>query len=375
MDSHADTLFNGPQPIGRNEWITWPTENGETIVARAIEPQDRPNDPFHVRIFCLDQMNRLTETGRYTLYRPGNSPPPPPRATVWLESPPPPRPRADGLDPADLRQTILARRPQPKPTYRYAGPSSNGAVDLTHWLMMGLHTLHEPKATPLVQVRNHNIYAALVSRLFMTDNATPSAFSVGGSWHGLLTRGHELEETKAIFSGARTQALPMSAAQALYHWHVDTLAVTSHLPGENDCPLCLAQGHRVHNPSRHRIDGCAFSAILIRCILTAWRERFPSETWTDPLTDPLAFSEIVPGHGLPRDRTLRRAFALGLRPVGQRDAPQVFALLRGLTIQAINEASRSTWHAQQDGLDPISSDLYHAWTVPISPSPPLCNMQ
>ena len=358
--SHVEVLLRGAMPIQRDEWVTWRADDGATTVARAIESQSTLVSPFLVRLYALDRMHRLTPTGRYGRYDPGSSHPAPVRATVWLETAPPPRQRADGLDPAILSQTILAVRPPAKPIFRYAGPASLGAVNPTQWRVRGGATLRAAVSTSLAHAQNHALYAALVSRRFTTDNALPSAFAIGGRWRGLLTRGRAQQETHAVFSGARTQALPMRAAQTLYHWHVDTLAVRCHLPGESLCPLCRAQGHRAANTSRHRLEGCAFSAALIRCAMVAWRDRFPNETWTDALTNPPAFYEIVPGGGLPRDRTLSRAIALGLRPDGQRAEPEAFALLRGLLMDAIEVTARQTWNAQQAGLEPRTADLYHA---------------
>ena len=60
------------------------------------------------------------------------------------------------------------------------------------------------------------------------------------------------------------------------------------------------------------------------------------------------------------DRVFQRALALGLRPAGQRDGHEAFALIRGLLFEEIDRTVHATWAAQRDGLTPRVADLYHA---------------
>ena len=60
---------------------------------------------------------------------------------------------------------------------------------------------------------------------------------------------------------------------------------------------------------------------------------------------------------MPNDKEMRRAVVLGLRPDGQRQLKEAFALLRGLTIDAIARSRDAS-----GGSDPCTAaaDLYHA---------------
>ena len=256
-------MADGPRPVARGEWVTWTVAPDTVTVAQAIESQADLDSPFHVRIFNLDRMHRLTSSGTYVQYRPNADHPAVCRAVVWKEQEADTRHRADGLDPDSLRQTILPRRPPKQLQYRFGGTVVGGAVDPSRWQLLSFRTLREPTPTPLLRVRNHHLYATLVAKRFQTDLAFPRAFRVGGTWHGLLTHGREEEETHDVFSLARTQLLPLHATQSLHHWHHDSNAVLAHMPGGGPCPICQATGHAAPNTSRHRLTGCAFCGLLI----------------------------------------------------------------------------------------------------------------
>ena len=104
-------------------------------------------------------------------------------------------------------------------------------------------------------------------------------------------------------------------------------------------------------------------ALLYRCILHKWRAFRPEDTWTDPLTTPAAFQEIVPGTGIPGDRALQRGIAIGLRPPEQSSSPEAFALVRGLTIHELEAQAHATAVAIQKGLRPLAADLYRAVAI------------
>ena len=61
------------------------------------------------------------------------------------------------------------------------------------------------------------------------------------------------------------------------------------------------------------------------------------------------------------DTRLVRALALGLRPKEERARHrQQFAAARGLMMAALDDLTRATWHARQQGTPPLAADLYRA---------------
>lgn len=124
--------------------------------------------------------------------------------------------------------------------------------------------------------------------------------------------------------------------------------------------MCAAQGIQADDTSHHRAVSCPLTGVVHRLVWARWDDVAGSNsTWLAPLLTRNPPLRLVPGSdAIPPNRDLTRALTLGLRPEGERDRPEGFALVRGLVITELAEASRTAWRAQQAGLQPEAADLY-----------------
>ena len=128
------------------------------------------------------------------------------------------------------------------------------------------------------------------------------------------------------------------------------------------CAVCAAQGADRADGTDHRAYGCPLTTLACRAVFGAWG-RFSGDTWPQPLACSNRASEITPLAGdMPADPQLRRVIGLGLRPQGQEDHGEAFALVRGLLLHEIDMTHNAAWHAAQDGTPTVASDLYGAVT-------------
>ena len=244
---------------------------------------------------------------------------------------------------------------KPIMTWRWQGDLDDGALDLSTTFLIRDTTLAPPPnepptvasprgeddpspGAPFSTLRNRHIYAALIARLYRTGNAYPSAFLPGGMWEPLIrnrdNRTQQLE-VAAVFASANTTALPYRARQRVYQFHVGGLPVGprsgSTTPAANLCPCCFGLGPRPPSDTpEHIVISCPLAMGVWRRIFQKWASRYTNQLWVAPL--------LLPDHVDPlRIRPVRLALTLGLRPKGeQRDhLPHAFALLRGLTIDAL----------------------------------------
>ena len=242
-------------------------------------------------------------------------------------------------------------------SWRWQGDLDEGALDLSSTFLVRDHTIVPPVDThpnaanprdsdtpdpgvPFSTLRNRHIYAALTARLFRTGNAYPSTFLPGGMWEPLVrTRDPRAKHlaVAAVFTNAHTTALPYRARQRVYQFHVGGLPVGprsgSAAPSANSCPCC--HGIAPHLPPipdtpEHIVISCPLAIGVWRRIFQKWAWHYTNQLWVAPL--------LLPDHVNPlRYKPVRLALTLGLRPLGEeRDLlPHAFALLRGLTIDAL----------------------------------------
>ena len=240
-------------------------------------------------------------------------------------------------------------------SWRWQGDLDDGALDLSTTFLIHDPTIVPPIRTPPTSVaprgeddpdpgtpfstlRNRHIYSALIARLYRTGNAYPSAFLPGGMWEPLVRnrdpRTQQLT-VAAVFANAHSPALPYQARQRVYQFHVGGLPVGprsgSTAPSTNSCPCC----HRLtlqppRDTPEHILISCPLAIGVWRRIFQKWAWKYTNQLWVVPL--------LLPDHTDPlRYKPVRLALTLGLRPLGEeRDLlPHAFALLRGLTLDAL----------------------------------------
>ena len=244
---------------------------------------------------------------------------------------------------------------KPLMSWRWQGDLSDGALDLSATFLIRDNTIVPPSdtpptmavprtetdpnpGTPFSTLRNRHIYAALITRLYRTGNAYPSAFSTGGMWEPLV-RSHNARtkhlEVAAVFANAHTTALPYRARQRVYQFHIGGLPFGPRsgtaAPAALSCPCCFGLGPQPPSDTpEHIIISCPLAIGVWRRIFQKWAWHYTNQLWVAPL--------LLPDHIDPlRSKPVRLALTLGLRPKGeQRDhLPHAFALLRGLTIDAL----------------------------------------
>ena len=93
------------------------------------------------------------------------------------------------------RNHITPRKHVQPPTWRFSGVLGDARIDPTAWTLRAWRTLSEPHVTAFSQMKNRNIYSALLSGLFHADGdayAFPHAFAraaggrAEGCWRSLL---------------------------------------------------------------------------------------------------------------------------------------------------------------------------------------------
>lgn len=257
------------------------------------------------------------------------------------------------------------------PAWLFGGLVSTGTVDPTAWSLEGWPTLTEPTKICLAKVRNRQLYAMLVSRSFQL----PSAFAVGGAWRPLIRANGPTvaapsvlpkpfqQEVRSVFKICRSQALPLRATQTVHRTHVCGHPQGGHDPDASLCPVCLAMGIRVEETDLHREVRCPLRKLVWRAVLSQLCTFIGgAETWADSLIKQP--SEITPNSAEGMAMDVERGIVLGLRPTTTHAEP--FALVRGLTIDALSRFRDATWHAMQtlDGPEPAAANLYRAaWQV------------
>jgi hypothetical protein len=333
------------------------------MVGEVTRPPNALDGPCGVQCYSLDRMHRLTSRDVSVWYRPTAAQQRASRARVWRERPREERQRADGLDPEEMRNTILQHRPPRKVHLRYGGAVSSHRVNPSQWEQKGWKTLSDEKKVSLQVLQNHHIYAIHLSRLFWTGEAMPRPMTTGGVWRRLLPSATVRQEGHAAFTHCRTQLLPRRALQSVYNLHADVQSTLQHAAGEGHCELCLAQGHQRPDTSWHRVCGCPLRTLVYQMVSRQWALFDTQASWPSDLLDD-DFGDITTeriGADQAWDTRLVRALALGLRPKEERARHrQQFAAARGLMMAALDDLTRATWHARQQGTPPLAADLYRA---------------
>ena len=181
---------------------------------------------------------------------------------------------------------------KPLMSWRWQGDLSDGALDLSATFLIRDNTIVPPSdtpptmavprtetdpnpGTPFSTLRNRHIYAALITRLYRTGNAYPSAFSTGGMWEPLV-RSHNARtkhlEVAAVFANAHTTALPYRARQRVYQFHIGGLPFGPRsgtaAPAALSCPCCFGLGPQPPSDTpEHIIISCPLAIGVWRRIL------------------------------------------------------------------------------------------------------------
>ena len=198
--------------------------------------------------------------------------------------------------------------------------------------------------TPFSTVRNRHLYAAVIARLYRDGDAYPTAFAPGGMWEPLVRKRDpdaQHAEVAAVFSAAVSPALPYGARQRVYQFHVGGLPFGhrsgANAPSAGSCPCCAAFAPSPPSDTpEHVVVSCPMAARSLRSgrfVLQKWCALFPGQAWAAPMTD-VRLAASAAFHQSP---PLRLGVTLGLRPTGAQRSlvPHAFALLRGLTIDAL----------------------------------------
>ena len=210
-------------------------------------------------------------------------------------------------------------------------------------------------------MRNHHLYAMYVSREFFFGRAPPTAFARDGAWSGLVSAGDQdrAREIQRVFTLSRSQVMPMRALQVLHRTHTASIPTSRRMGGDGWCATCLLHGRRCEETVEHRTITCPLNVLIHRAVWAEWKE-FTGEDWADSLVAHPA--DVTPEFELGRQRRLARAIALGLRPDGARQHQELFALLRGLTLEAISSLRDEASASSATDVTPRAADLYHAAT-------------
>ena len=229
-------------------------------------------------------------------------------------------------------------------------------IDPSLWHMQYRAGLTGDKLVTFARLTNREVYAALLSRLYTDDSGTsafPHSFQrvtdehAAGCWRSLLQCDPLLGDdslavrtaVREVFTRSRTQALPQRARQALWQLHVAGFAIGARTGGDGLDPVSLAvDDSRVVETHTQLVLHGPVARRVWQCVLDGFVRRWPSgSAWT---------AGVLRGHDA--SRTAQRAILLGLRPGTQ--ASEAFALLRGLTVDAIVRHRNSLSAAMRDGL-------------------------
>ena len=161
------------------------------------------------------------------------------------------------------------------------------------------------------------------------------------------------KEIKTVITAGKSQSLTLRVRQTVYPALMDGLLIGQRF-GSPQCPMCGKQ-----ESARHLLAECPVAIYTWYNLATACRWKNWAHTWAKEIVriGPYRAPEWGPG--------LRRTMLIGLRPEGERNLQEPFALMRGLTISAIlaqrNAASQAKERAiaEGEGWDGVD----HYWTA------------
>ena len=320
----ADAIHRGAEPLRTGEWICLQTATPNIGVVTRAPAQ--LGGHFTVRLWSLDHTYRLTDSGVDVSYWP-RAAQPARRAIVWVES-------ARNTEDFNVGQNVQNRQEWSDGKHVYGGLMEADAVHFRQWRLRSHRTLVRPTTVTFDRMRNRDLYACLISRVFETGEGYPTAFRPGtGAWSHLIQGAGEAydKQVAKVFATARcTTCIPNTARQAAYQMHTCSLPIGTRVGG-GLCPMCCPDVMGPINPRHHETHEhvawqCDAPFLLWRHVLSAWSAKYPAETWA-------AGTHAAQWSRADMTPNMIRAITLGLRPTEAQ--PEAFALLRALTLHEV----------------------------------------